>query len=270
MAGFLGLGGYEKEGPGIEKNAPKKNTFIVFFETFFRNISKFTLINLVYCLIYLPIVTNGLACVGITHIARNTARDKHSFGLSDFFETIKKNWKQSLIAGIINAVATVLIGFSIWFYGFGKESMFNSVALGIVIGILFIFTCMQYYIWTMLITFDLPLKKIYENSFKFVFINFKKNLLCFVSMVLIYGILIGGVLISGKIWPLILVIAGVIYVFLVPGFRYLLIQFCTFSAIKKFMIDPYYEKNPDADIEKRRDLGLEVPIEKRDEESEEM
>ena len=48
MAGFFGLFNYEKEGPGISKNAPKKKTFIVFFETFFRNFWKFIVINLVF------------------------------------------------------------------------------------------------------------------------------------------------------------------------------------------------------------------------------
>ena len=95
MAGFFGLFNYEKEGPGISKNAPKKKTFLIFFETFFRNFWKFMPINLVYSLISVPVITGGFASVGITHVARNTARDKHSFGLSDFFDTIKKNWKQA-------------------------------------------------------------------------------------------------------------------------------------------------------------------------------
>ena len=51
MAGFFGLFDYEKEGPGISKNAPKKKTFIVFFETFFRNFWKFININLVYLIV---------------------------------------------------------------------------------------------------------------------------------------------------------------------------------------------------------------------------
>ena len=29
-----------------------------------------------------------------------------------------------------------------------------------------------------------------------------------------------------------------------------------FPPIKKHIIDPYYEENPDLDIEKRRELGL--------------
>ena len=88
MAGFFGLFNYEKEGPGISKNAPKKKTFIVFFETFFRNFWKFITINLVYDLISVPVLTNGLASAGLTNVTRNIARDKHSFGLSDFFDTL--------------------------------------------------------------------------------------------------------------------------------------------------------------------------------------
>ena len=35
-------------------------------------------------------------------------------------------------------------------------------------------------------------------------------------------------------------------------------QFCAFPAIKKYIIDPYYLEHPEEDIEKRRDLGIEV------------
>ena len=97
MAGFLGFFDFEKEGPGIAKDAPKKRSFVVFFEFFFRNFWKFISVNLVYAIMSLPIFTLGLANVGITNVARSIARDKHSFGLSDYIETIKKNWKQGLI-----------------------------------------------------------------------------------------------------------------------------------------------------------------------------
>ena len=37
MAGlFGGLFNYDKEGPGVDKNAPKKKGFIVFFEIYFK------------------------------------------------------------------------------------------------------------------------------------------------------------------------------------------------------------------------------------------
>ena len=187
MAGFFGIGDYTKEGPGISKNAPKKKTFFVFFETFFRNFWKFTTINIIYSLVCLPLITSGLANAGFTHIARNTARDKHSFGLSDFFETIKKNWKQSLLAGIINIVVFFVVGYAIFFYLTPENGTVSAIGLGISFAVLFCFIVMNFYIWTLIITFNLTLKQIYKNSFKFIFLNIKNNLLCAFCLLLVYA-----------------------------------------------------------------------------------
>lgn len=255
MAGFFGLFNYEKEGPGINKDAPKKKTFIVFFETFFRNFWKFITVNLVYIILSAPLITNGLASVGITNVTRNIARDKHSFGLSDFFETIKKNWKQALGAGIINLFVTVILAFAINFY-FNTNGIMSTIGLGISLCTAFIFLIMNFYIWTMIITFKLTLKQIYRNSFKFVFINMKRNLICGFSMLIVYAIYVAVFLFIPQYW--VLTIELILIICTLPAFRFLLIQFCTFPAIKKYMIDPYYEEHPDDDIEQRKNLGIEV------------
>lgn len=258
MAGFFGLFNYEKEGPGISKNAPKKKTFIVFFETFFRNFWKFITINLVYDLISVPVLTNGLASAGLTNVTRNIARDKHSFGLSDFFDTLKKNWKQALPAGIINTLVYAMLFFDIYFFWFSSKGIMASVGVGICVCILFIFTVMNYYIWTLMITFKFSLKQIYKNSFKFVFINMKLNLLCFFSLLLVYAVNIGLIFLFQSAFFIVLTLEIFLYILLYPSFRFLLVQFCTFPSIKKYIIDPYYLEHPDEDIDKRRDLGIKV------------
>ena len=43
-----------------------------------------------------------------------------------------------------------------------------------------------------------------------------------------------------------------------PGFSFLLMQYCTFPSIKKYIIDPYYAEHPDEDIEQRKNLGIEI------------
>lgn len=249
---------YNKEGPGIAKNAPKKRTFIVFFETFFRNFWKFAPISFVYSVISVFGVTAGLASSGMTHVARNTARDKHSFGFSDFFDTVKKNWKQSLGAGIINTLVYILLFFDIYYFYF-SEGTLATVGLGISLSILFVFTVMSYYIWTLIITFNFSLKQVYKNSFKFVFINLKNNLICFFAQALVLGAYVGLLFLFGGQWLLVLTIELLIFAFTYPSFQFLLVQFCVFPAIRKYIIDPYYEEHPDDDIEKRRDLGLIEP-----------
>ena len=258
MAGFFGLFDYEKEGPGISKNAPKKKTFIVFFETFFRNFWKFININLVYLIVSLPVITNGLAAAGITNVTRNIARDKHSFGISDFFETIKKNWKQALPVGIINTLIYIILGFDIYFFYYASEGVMATVGLAVALCMTFIFSVMQFYIWTLIITFKFTLKQLYKNSFKFVFINMKMNLLCFFSVLLIYAVNIAVLfLLKSRFFP-VLLLELFLYVILFPSFRYLLVQYCVFPAIKMYIIDPSYAEHPDVDIEKRKNLGIEI------------
>lgn len=115
----------------------------------------------------------------------------------------------------------------------------------------------------MVITFDLKIGQIYKNSFNFAFINIKKNLLIGISSILYFAIMYGILYMIPTDFTLALIIIFTICFY--PGFKNLLIQFCVFPVIKKYMIDPYYNANPDADIELRKGLGLEVPNEEEDE-----
>ncbi len=264
MARFFGFLDFTKEGPGIEKNGPKKKIFFVFFETFFRNFWRFLTINLVYVLLSLPIVTNGMASAGLTNVTRNIARDKHSFGLSDFFETIKKNLKQAITVGIINTIVTAIIAFAIYIY-FNSyinpetKTFFNLAGFAVSMLMAAVFLMMQFYMYTLMVTFDFSTKTLYKNSFKFVFVNLWRNLLCGILLLLVYAVYV-VIFLLVPYWS-VLLSEILIAALTLPAFQFLLIQFCTFGSIKKYIIDPYYKEHPDEDIEKRRNLGLEIPEE---------
>ena len=257
MAGFFGLFDYTKEGPGIPKDGPKKKGFVVFFETFFRNFWKFIVVNLVYSLISVPLVTNGIANVGLTNVVRNIARDKHSFGLSDFFDTVKKNLKQSILAGIINTIVYALLFFDLWFFN-NVAGTSGIIATGVALALLVTFTMMNFYLWTLIITFSYTLKQAYTISFKLVFLNFKYSFLVLFINLLIAAASVGLLFITGKSWLYVLIFELLLLITVYPAFNGLLIQFCTFPCIKKYIIDPYYKEHPNEDIEKRQSLGLEI------------
>ena len=259
---FFGLFDYSKPGPGVSKDAPKKRGFLVFWEIFFRKFWKMLQVNLLYLVTSLPVVTLGLSNAGLTYITRNFTREKPVFLLTDYFDTIKKNWKQALPAGIINTLVYAMLFFDIYFFWFSSKGIMASLGVGICVCILFIFTVMNYYIWTLMITFKFTLKQIYKNSFKFVFINMKLNLLCFFSLLLVYAVNIGLIFLFQSAFFIVLTLEIFLYILLYPSFRFLLVQFCTFPSIKKYIIDPYYLEHPDEDIDKRRDLGIEVEEEK--------
>lgn len=272
--GFSGFFNYSKPGPGISKDAPKKRSFIVFFETWFRNVWRLLPSGVLYALMYLVLIPSGLGSVGMTHIARNMARDKHSFGLSDFFETIKKNWKQALITGIINVIVTSLVILSGLLYYFSFQDSFGGVigiiGAGLMLSLLFVISVMKYYVWLLIITFKMPLGKIFKNSFFFVFINLKNNILVGICSILWYAVAVGVPLLfwgNPQIFLFIAVFLAILTLLFYPGFKHLLIQFCVFSCVRKMMIDPYYEQHPDQDIELRRSLGLPVPENEEEEET---
>ena len=98
-----------------------------------------------------------------------------------------------------------------------------------------------------------------------MFLNFFKNLLVSIALGLIYA----GLFLLAHMGPGLMVLAIIILVFVVPGFKGLLVQSLVFPSIKKYMIDPYYAEHKGEDIEKRRALGLDIPedeLEKDDKE----
>ena len=252
MAKF-GFFDYTKPGPGVDKKAPKKHAFFEFFELWFNNIWSLISVNITHSLFATLLLPCGLSYAGITNVVRSMVRGKHSFGMSDFWDTVKKNWKQALPVGIINILITVLLAFGVYFY-FSGTGIFAIIGTGVLLGVFMIFSFMKYYIWLLLITFKLPLKKIYKNSFLFAFINFKKNLIVGAASLLYYAlmVLILWALPNSFVVTLLILITIMFFV----GFKQLLVIYCVFPSVEKVMIIPYYEKNPDADIELRKNLGL--------------
>lgn len=259
MANLFKLYDYDKQGPGVQKNERKKKGIFAFFEIYFRNFWSFAKMGPIYWLTSILVFTNGFAKVGMTHIARSAVREKHAFLLSDYIDTIKKNWKQALALGALNVLASVITVVDVWYF-WGSISQGKSMSAFSVIGLAVAFflitsvTYIKYYIWTLTITFDLPIKTLIKNSFHFVFLNMARNV--FVSIIL--GAIYVGLYILAMVNALCLIISVAILIFVVPGFKLSLIQANTFPSIKKYMIDPYYKEHKGEDIDKRRALGLEI------------
>lgn len=280
MAGFFGLFNYEKEGPGVAKNAPKKRAFFEFMDIYGRKFWKLAVAGLLWTVTSLPIVTCGWADAGLTRITRSFSREKHAFLKEDFFESIKKNRRPALIVGIINLVLTLILIYNLvtlippmipglyLLFGWAPEAIpaaRDLTALEMIVLVVTLmgyvtFTWMKYYIPFLLITFKLKLKQIYKNAFLFAGANIKVNLLISVILILLYGVLGLVVLFTANtdLNYLVLTIVLALCVSIVPAFRSFLIQYCIFPSIKKLIIDPYYQANPDADKQARRDLNLDV------------
>lgn len=255
MAKLFGVN-YEKEGKGVKKNEPQKKAFFKFFDIYFSNFWKFMAVGVLQLLFGCTVILNGFGNVGAAYIMRAATNEKHSFLLHDFFETIKKNWKQALVAGIFNVLFTALLVFDFYFFFIQKQNTFAIVGMALAMFLFVVFNGMKYYIWQLIITFDFKITKIYKNAFRLFFIKPFRNML----IQLLFGVCyaLPALLFYFKIIPDTIMVG--IYVLsamlFFPGFRAFLITFNSFRVIRKIMIDPYYAAHPVADLEKREALGI--------------
>ncbi len=250
MAKLGDIFNYKKPGPGIDKNAPKKKGVALFFSIFFEKFWKLIPLSLLYVVTALPLLTSGLSGAAIAYITRNFSREKPVMLASDFFDTIKKNWKQALPVGIINLLLTAILLFAMWFYYLAWNAGFFYKAGLVIAGCIFIvFTFLKYYIYFLLVTFDLNIKQLYKNSLLLSSAGIKENIIITLSLAGVYAFFFGVPLFcvlklnSSDLIPLLFMVLIVLFL---PAIQAFIIQFCVFPVIKKHMIDPYYEAHPEA------------------------
>lgn len=198
----------------------------------------------------LVIFTFGLVSVGVTYILRNIVKGEPIFMWDDFWYAIKRNYKQGLILGIIDVALSVIVAYDIFFFYFNIGSFLNNVMFYMSLVIAFVYIVMRFYMYIMLITFDLSLRKIFKNALIFSIIGFKRNIMAVLGLIVIafvnYSILLMFI-------PL-----GVILPFLITlGLGTFVTTYAAFPKIKEIMIDPYYKEENKADKEEPifKDMG---------------
>lgn len=210
------------------------------------------------CLIFL---TFGIVNCGVAHLLRSAVRQEPVFLFQDFFGTIKKNWKQGLVLGILDLLFLLLILYDIWvFYLNYAASFFFSIGFFTSIGIFVLYLFARMYLYLLTITFDLKLFKIIKNSFIFAFLGFKRNLLALIGQILLVVITV-SLIMTGMLMAL-----GAILPFVILfGIGLFMGYYAAYKVIKKYMIDPYYDEhgNP-LPVE-----GEDEPVEEEQEEQEE-
>lgn len=250
---------YDKPGPGVSKNERSKPGPVHFFELYGRKFWELVRINLIYagcCILFcvpvlftiftgafgtwkfylslLPIILTGPFTAGFTLVLRNFARERPTFLWGDFKDAAKQNRKQALAASAIAVCGFVLLFFLFFFYwqNMAKHpAFFIPLSLVCMCGLLFLF--MHYYVFAIMVTFNLPLKDIYRNAFLFAFLGIGQNLLVTVCGIVILFLTCYTVPILALLLPVI-TISSIAF----------LINFTVWKLIKKYMIDPHPELLP--------------------------
>lgn len=256
--------GYLKEGKGVEKGEKVKKPFFRFFELFFSKFWTIVYAGIITNALCLPLITTGIAEVGMSRISRTVSLNRPCFTTSDYFESVKKNWKQATIICVIDAIVLLIMYVSLTIVWGVREAFFFGNALFVVMcffALFYIFS--THYHYMLLMTCNLKIKEIISNSFRLVGVGIKNNLIIGLGLAVIYGVIF--LLFKNGSLTLQTITLVLVIIFYRPVRNYL-ISFNVFPVIRKNILDPYYEAHPNEDLEIRHDLGMyEYPEENENE-----
>ncbi len=107
----------------------------------------------------------GIGLTGMTYVTRNWARDQHAWAFGDFIDSIKTNWKQGLLVGLIDGALLYVMPIAGIFYAQNSPANLLFYFLGwIMVAMLAVLFMVNIYIWPMMITYNLKINQLIRNS----------------------------------------------------------------------------------------------------------
>lgn len=254
-------------GPGVDKNRPKKKRFFLFFELFFRKFSKMIYSSLLYCLFLIPSaaltilgflfcrvapfdligMTLGLALIGpatcgFTYLMRQMSLEQPVFIWHDFWTSFKKNMKQAFAFSALDAVVILFVIISLRFsMAQFTEGVMQYIMVVCYCAIALVFLMMHFYVYLMMITLDLKISQLIKNSLILAIAGIKTNIIT-VFWVLVLAIIPAFIIAPEFLSLIVLILVPLFY----ASFIGFIIVFNSFPQVKRLLLDPYYEAHPEA------------------------
>ncbi len=186
-------------------------------------------------------LTFGWQCVGSAYVLRGLFRGDPVFVFSDYFYGIKRNFKQGFLMGLLDVLIIGVLIVDLAFFASNGGFMYF-----VIFAIMFLYMIMRFYIYLMLITFDLKITKIIKNSLIFTALGIKRNLMAVLGIAALIALnffLMIWLVPSGIALPLLL---PLLYLMGTLGF---ITTYAAYPVIDKYMIAPYVKKNNEDDVE---------------------
>lgn len=190
---------------------------LAFFTAFyFLSNALFHNTNIVFCLLSIIFVYPFYA--GVVKVVRNIVRGDEKFSVfHTYISGVKENFLPFLLHGVVISIASIISFLSINLYInlLSQSWIFGALLFFSIIVVLFIFFA-SLYLPLMTVTFELPMRYIYKNSFLMSYGEIKNNFFALFALIVFFGVILTVMLIAGNaLWALILTIA--LWVIIIPS-----------------------------------------------------
>jgi len=187
-------------------------------------------------ILLLHVLTYGWQKVGATYLMRNLVRGDGVFVVSDFFYAIKKNWKQGFVLGLIDCVFCGVLYFNFMSLMSMPSTGMNNFMYFATIALIILYFFMRFYIYLLLVTFNIKISKIFKNALIFTVLGVKRNLMAALGMILLAGLFVALAILLMQINLMGLAIILPFLCFM--AFAAFMYNYAAYPVVKKFMIDP--------------------------------
>ena len=179
-------------------------------------------------MVLLFILTFGFWNVGLTYLVRELVCGRPIFMFSDIKHAVKRNAKQGFGVGVFDALVLLVLGVNIYSMGGGFFGDFFYVAN---IAIALIYTVMRFYIYLMLVTFDMTFFKMLKNALIFVVLGIKRNLLAILWVVFLLAFNVALFVVYTPLG----IILPILYIVAIPTFT---TAYAAYPIIHRYMVEP--------------------------------
>ena len=201
----------------------------------------------------LTLLTFGIVNVVTAYILRNLAKGEPVFVWADFWYAVKRNWKQAIPFGMIDAFLNFLFIYNIYTAFTQTSDFLGSMLFWCYIILFVLYFFVRSYIYVQMVTFRLSVFKIFKNSLIFAVLGFKRNFGAFFGTLLMIALEFLFMFGAGSILVPFAVAMPLTVFFSISAYMKV---FASYYKIKEVMIDPYLAEHPEEAQENYEDAEV--------------
>ena len=194
------------------------------------------MIYVIFALLLVLAITWGWQNIGATYVLRGLVRGDAVFVFSDFFYAIKRNLKQGFWLGLMDFIFSLVLIVDFLFFNQQTGSFGLDFMYFMILALIIIYFVMRFYIYLLLITFDLKNFKILKNALIFSILGIKRNILALLGIVLLLAIHFAFILLLVPVGISLPLVIPVVYIMATTAF---MAAYAAYPVIDKYMIAPY-------------------------------
>jgi len=147
----------------------KTNPLLESLGTFLRNLWDLMILNWLWLLCCLPVVTIGPATCALLSVTLKLAREEPVHAAQDFFHSFRTNFKPALLLGLLTA-AMLIVACGDLYFALQQSGFFRSLYLVVGILVASVFLTVFTYAFALQAMFENPVKVQLQNAFKLAFV----------------------------------------------------------------------------------------------------